>query len=209
VAAPLRLGACGLPPVKDGYAAFWDAWGRRVTVADTERLIDSKVEEGAALVDIVAGVLRFRKYCVDTGKPPRMKPAAFVHGEKWRDDWQLYPAEPAKAKSGARKKPPKTRKETKSKRFKNPWQEDPVWFEWERKQYAHKIAIIRRHSHEFENGIAKTEEDINRIRELLKPWNLANPEPNRWKNIISGEAWGKRWDNTPKHDWSPSNQDSG
>lgn len=209
VAAPLRSEACGLPPVKDGYAAFWDAWGRRVTVAETERLIASKMEEGAALVDIIAGVARFRKYCADTGKPPRMKPAAFVHGEKWRDDWQLYTAEPAKAKNGTRKKQTKTQKETNAKRVHNPWKENPAWFDWEIRQYAHHTVMFKRHSHEFENGTPKSDADFARVMELLKPWALENPEPPRWKNTISGETWGTRMDPAPKRDWSPSNQDSG
>lgn len=123
VAAPLRLGACGLPHSKDGYAAFWDAWGRRVTVAETERLIDAKMEEGASLADIIAGVARFRKYCSDTGKPPRMKPAAFVHGEKWRDDWILYPTQPTRAKKGRTKGSmgPKRKQKRTAVRVKNPW----------------------------------------------------------------------------------------
>lgn len=208
VAAPLRLGACGLPPVRDGYAAFWDAWGRRVTVAETERLIASKVEEGAALADVIAGVVRFRKYCADTGKPPRMKPAAFVHGEKWRDDWQLYPAEPAKTKTGAREKP--TKKEAKVKRVKNPWQVNPAHGPWGNKFEQEIARLIKRHAHEFESGRPKSEADFDRMREFQKPWRLANPEPPYFKNAITGEVFGIRGrDQCPEPDWSPAEQGSG
>lgn len=209
VAAPLRSGACGLPPVKDGYVAFWDAWGRRVTVAETERLIASKVEDGAALADIIAGVVRFRKYCADTGKPPRIKPAAFVHGEKWRDDWQLYPAEPAKAKTCARKKPTKTKKATKARRVKNPWQDNPAHLDWYSEDRSETLRILKLHAHEFKTSFPQSDAEIDRFRELKKPWVLANPEPPCYKNTITGITWGK-WlrDKLPEPDWSPDKQRS-
>lgn len=208
VAAPPRLEACGLPLAKDRYAAFWDAWGRRVTVADTERLIAAKIEEGAALADIIAGVVRFRKYCADTGKPPKMKPAAFVHGEKWRDDWQLYPATPTKETSAKGKKSTKPKKITKAKYVKNPWGRNPehdIW--WEKYGIQTKI-ILQRHAHEFEIGRPKTEAEWDRMREAIKPWSLENPEPPLWKNTVTGETWGALGDNLPEPDWSPTKQGS-
>jgi hypothetical protein len=203
VAAPLRpSGACDLPPSKDGYAAFWDAWGRRVTVADTERLIASKVEEGVVLADVIAGVGRFRKYCNDTGKPPRMKPAAFVHGEKWRDDWQLYPAEPAKAKKGAREKT--TKKESKVKRVKNPWQ-------WNRAFTQYRSKLRSQNERSFDNfeklggGMAAYSKLVTREMEV---WELANPAPPYWKNTITGKTWGTIQDPKPEPDWSPAEHGS-
>lgn len=213
VAAPLRLEACGLPPAKDRYAAFWDAWGRRVTVADTERLIAAKIEEGAALADIIAGVVRFRKYCSDTGKPPRMKPAAFVHGEKWRDDWQLYPAEAAKPKSAAKAstsgKTAKAAKASKAKRVKNPWQYNLAWDDWDEKFRAQIGLFLKRHAHEFPTGVARGDAQIDRLKELLIPWRLENPEPPYYRNTATGQKWGKPRDRHPAPDWSPDEHGSG
>ncbi len=214
VAAPLRpSGACDLPPSKDGYAAFWDAWGRRVTVADTERLIASKVEEGVVLADVIAGVGRFRKYCNDTGKPPRMKPAAFVHGEKWRDDWQLYPAEPAKPKSAGKAstsgKTAKATKATKAKRVNNPWQNNPASFDWYEKLRNQVDLLLKRHAHEFPTGSARSEAEIDRLKELMRPWRLENPEPPFYRNTATGQTWGKCGDRKPAPDWSPDELGSG
>lgn len=205
VAAPLRLEACGLPPVNDNYAAFWDAWGRRVTVADTERLIASKVEEGVAITDIIAGVFRFKKYCVDTGKSPRMKPAAFVYGEKWRDDWQLYPAEAAKAKSGARLNKGKAKKGPKVQRLENPWKNNPARKDWVRKS----IAESDRCFDEFLKLGGGLSGHKKLVTDKMREWKLANPEPPRYKNVITGETWGGRDDRRPEPDWSPQEQGTG
>jgi hypothetical protein len=193
--APPRLGACDLPH-KRGYERFWDAWGRKVTVAETERLIDAKVEDGHTLDDIVAGAQRFQKYCTDTAKPSRIKPAAFVHGEKWRDDWQLYPVKPAK---------PKTAKTTKLKSATNPWQENPAWSSWDGERYRQEEPIFRLRKEQRENGNIRNEPEIGRIKELLKLWDLANPEPEYWFNSITGDTWGS-WVESgkrPSANWSP------
>jgi hypothetical protein len=211
-AAPPRLGACGLPHIK-GYECFWDAWGRKVTVAETERLIDAKVEDGHTLDDIVAGVQRFQKYCADTGKPSRIKPAAFVHGEKWRDDWQLYPAEPAKPKRAGKGsnsgKPTKAEKATRVKRVKNPWQYNPAWDSWHEKWMKQIQFFLKRHAHEFPNGSIRNETDATRMNELLRPWKLENLEPPYYKNTQTGKTWGTQRDKCPAPDWTPNKQGSG
>ena len=200
-AAPPRLGASGLPQTK-GYERFWVAWGRRIAVAETERLIDAKIEEGHTLDDIVAGVQRFQKYCADTAKPARMKPAAFVHGEKWRDDWKLYQTGPAK---------PVTAKVTKAKRVKNPWRENPAWDPWERERYRQTSALRERHAHEFAGSSRAEISRLNQgIDQMLKLWDLDNPQPGYWLNSITGETWGAWTDqaNRPAPDWSPNKHSS-
>lgn len=202
-AAPPRLGACGLPHIK-GYECFWDAWGRKVTVAETERLIDAKIEDGHTLVDIVAGVQRFQKYCADTGKPSRIKPAAFVHGEKWRDDWQLYRVEP-KAKK-PKSKASTREKLAKAKQVENPWQENPAWDTWERERYRQKGILGQ--AVELLTGVATVKEYFDKVNEILKLWDLTNPEPQYWLNFVTGDTWGAWTDsgNPPAPDWSPSKQ---
>lgn len=208
-AAPPRLGACDLPH-KRGYERFWDAWGRKVTVSETERLIDAKVEEGHPLDDIVAGVQRFQKYCADTGKPSRIKPAAFVHGEKWRDDWKLHRVEPKAKKPKARQskvaKSKQTRLTVKPKYKRNPWVYNPPGLQWESKLRNQIGLLLKRHPNDFPNGTASTDVECARMIELLRPWHSENPEPCAFINKVTGETWGIHTDQTPAADWSPNTQ---
>lgn len=192
-AAPPRLGASDLPH-KKGYERFWDAWGRKVTVAETERLIDAKIEEGHALDDIVAGAHRFQKYCADTGKLARIKPAAFVHGEKWRDDWKLHWVEP-KAKAVPKTKQQKSRKGTKTKTADNPWKWNPEYDKW-RKLY---IAKNERQFDEFKRVGGRYEKIVT---DYMDQWKIENPSPPRFRNIVTGELWGAGMDPRPAPDWS-------
>jgi hypothetical protein len=203
VAAPLRLGACGLPPSKDGYSAFWEAWGRKMTVAETERLIDAKLEEGTSMAEIVAGAKRFQKYCADTNKPSRMKPAAFVYGEKWRDDWELYPAEPVKPKSRSKasrmRKPAKAAKAIKAKAEKNPWWLNPELNRW-RKEW---LAVTDRNYDEWAasdnpGGVVGYKEYVKKKND---EWKEKNPPPPRYRYRITGETWNG--DARPASDFSP------
>lgn len=206
-AAPPRLGASGLPHTK-GYERFWVAWGRRITVAETERLIDAKIEEGHTLDDIVAGVQRFQKYCADTAKPARMKPAAFVHGEKWRDDWKLHRGiavqKKSKIKQTKNKKGVKGNGIIRSKPIKNPWIWNPSHLEWDEQFRAQIGILLKRHKEDFPSGGASSDAQIKRLKQLMKPWNEANPEPPHYYNKITGETWGTRRDPQPAPDWRPS-----
>jgi len=204
VAAPLRLGACGLPHSKDGYAAFWDAWGRRVTVAETERLIDAKMEEGASLADIIAGVARFRKYCSDTGKPPRMKPAAFVHGEKWRDDWILYPTQPTRAKKGRTKASvgPKRKQKRTAVRVKNPWVRNPAITQWSRDYRKEVKRVFNILNIDSENI---TDDEHKSAMSLIYLWEQKNPKPHLYRNKETGETWGQPGCKLPSAGWRTSN----
>jgi hypothetical protein len=197
-AAPPRLGASDLPH-KKGYERFWDAWGRKVTVAETERLIDAKVEVGHTLDDIVAGAQRFQKYCTDTAKPSRIKPAAFVHGEKWRDDWKLHRVEP-KAKAIPKTKQQKSRKGSKTKLADNPWKWNPE-LNVRKKRF---IAELVRRSDEYDKvrGAGSTYKMI--VTDYMDQWDIENPHPPRFKNIVTGELWGSGMDPRPAPDWSPS-----
>jgi hypothetical protein len=206
-AAPPRLGASDLPH-KKGYERFWDAWGRKVTVSETERLIDAKVEEGHTLDEIVAGAHRFQKYCADTGKLARIKPAAFVHGEKWRDDWKLLRAEPKAEKcrtKGANSRRQKQKQPAdKPKRQRNPWSYNPACFDWDAK-FGKQIQIfLKSYSADFPNGRLSTDAEITRMQKLLEPWRAANPKPPEYQNRKTGETWGTSKDSFPDADWSPS-----
>lgn len=203
-AAP--LGACGLSPAGKGYAAFWAAWGSRVTVADTERLIDAAIDAGANLADIVAGAERFQRYCTDTGKPARMTPAAFVKGQKWRDDWQLVrnpKAEPEKPKAKAGKGKGSTSKAAqpeKRKRAGKPvWENNPAESDWSERHTLELARLMKR------NGITRvsSDTDIDWARNALEPWMKANPRPPYWRNRLTGERWGKVGDGRPADDWRP------
>jgi hypothetical protein len=165
-----------------------------VTVAETERLIDAKIEEGHTLDDIVAGVQRFQKYCADTGKPSRIKPAAFVHGEKWRDDWELQRNERTERKpdpkQGKDKKLPKGQDVIKTKRKRS-------------REFTRQIGILLRgHPADFPRGSVTSGDEIERMKQLLKPWREANPEPPEYYNKITGETWGTKYDSLPAPDWS-------
>jgi hypothetical protein len=206
-AAPPRLGASDLPH-KKGYERFWDAWGRKVTVSETERLIDAKVEEGHPLDHIVVGVQRFQKYCADTGKPSRIKPAAFVHGEKWRDDWKLHRVEPKAEKcrtKGANSSRQKQKQPAdKPKRQKNPWRFNPAWFDWDEKFKKQIQIFLKSYSADFPNGRVGTDAEITRMQKLLEPWHAANPRPPEYQNRKTGETWGTIEDSLPDADWRPS-----
>lgn len=196
-AAPPRLGASDLPH-KKGYERFWDAWGRKVTVSETERLIDAKVEEGHTLDDIVAGAQRFQKYCADTAKPSRIKPAAFVHGEKWRDDWKLLRIEPKTKESKA-----KAGDNNHLKSQENPWIIN-ILYDKHNKDYNLQEEIYYK-----ELGLDSEDYCITPIvvQEMMEIWGLANPEPLYWQNTVTGETWGEEGDACPSPDWRPSMQD--
>jgi len=205
-AAPPRLGACDLPH-KKGYERFWDAWGRKVTVSETERLIDAKVEEGHTLDEIVAGVQRFQKYCADTAKPSRIKPAAFVYGEKWRDDWKLYPVEPKAKKPVANAT--KRNMSSKKKAAKSPQQQNP----WKRN---HDAFVYRKHRLEpafddmvdkfFRLGVGDHETKKQMFNQAFSDWKRENPCPPLYKNQLTGETWGTLQDKRPAADWRPTKE---
>lgn len=207
--ATAPFGACGLSPAGKGYAAFWEAWGRRVTVADTERLVDAAIDAGANLADIVAGAERFQRYCTDTGKPARMTPAAFVKGQKWRDDWQLVrnpkanPREP-KAKPGKGGKSKATLPEKRKRRGKPVWDFNPAELAWEGKRRNEIGRLMKR------KGITRllSDTDTEWLRNAIEPWIKANPRPPEWRNRLTGETWGDRgaWGkptDKPADDWRP------
>jgi hypothetical protein len=203
-ATPLG-GACGLSPAGKGYAAFWEAWGRRVTVADTERLIDAAIDAGTNLADVVEGAVRFQHYCTDTGKPARMTPAAFVKGEKWRDDWQLVrnpkadkekpKAQPTKAKARGKASQPE-----KSKRGgKFVWDFNPAEFQWSKRHLEELGRIMKQHNiKRIRDG-----PEVEIAQKALEPWYKANPRPPGWMNRLTGETWGTIRDNRPADDWRP------
>lgn len=207
--ATAPFGACGLSPAGKGYAAFWEAWGRRVTVADTERLVDAAIDAGANLADIVAGAERFQRYCTDTGKPARMTPAAFVKGQKWRDDWQLVrnpKAEPEKPKAKAQ--PAKGKGSTskavqpeKRKKASEPavWGMNPATLA-NREKYSTEHARCYEKFQKVGGGISGYD---TLVKEPMQKWLLNNPYPHRWKNRLTGETWGTSEDNRPADDWRP------
>jgi hypothetical protein len=206
-AAP--LGACGLSPAGKDYAAFWEAWGRRVTVSDAERLIDAAIDAGANLADILAGAQRFQQYCTDTGKPARMTPAAFVKGQKWRDDWQLVrnpKADPEKpnTKTGKGGKSKATQAEKRKRRDKPVWHFNPAELAWEEKMRNELARLMKR------KGITRvaSDTDAELLRNAIEPWIKANPRPPEWRNRLTGETWGDRgaWGkptDKPADDWHP------
>lgn len=206
-AAP--LGACGLSPAGKGYAAFWAAWGRRVTVADTERLIDAAIDAGANLADIVAGAERFQRYCTDTGKPARMTPAAFVMGQKWRDDWQLVrnpKADPEKPRAQPAKggKSKAAQPEKRTRRGKPVWVYNPAELEWTERRNLEFARLMKR------KGVTRlaSDTDFEWARDAMDPWHKANPRPQEWLNRLTGECWGDRgpWGRPTDHpadDWRP------
>jgi hypothetical protein len=202
-AAPQRPnGACVLPQASR-YAAFWEAWGRRITVSETERLIDAKVEAGFSLNDIISGVKRFQQYCIDTGKPSRIKPAAFIHSEKWLDDWQLYIVQNAKNKNqhanfARREKKAKVVKKKKT----NPWVVNPERGEWKSRYRREAMKYFERFN--VKSIGEATSEQHKAAVEHMEAWTAENPEPYLFRHKETGVTWGSPPAKLPAADWMPS-----
>ncbi|MEY5007527.1 MAG: Helix-turn-helix domain [Pseudomonadota bacterium] len=202
MAAPLRpIGACGLPRASE-YAVFWEAWGRRVTVSETERLIDAKVEAGFSLNEIISGVKRFQQYCIATGKPARIKPAAFIHGEKWLDDWQLCIVHTASTKN---KRAKVTRPAKKSniipKKVANPWVRNPDRSEWQSRYQREALRYFERFNVKS-TGEATIEQHKAAVKHM-DAWKVENPEPHLFMHKETGATWGSPEAKLPAADWMP------
>jgi hypothetical protein len=74
---------------KDQFPEFWEAIGRRATVAESEQAIREFLSGGIEYDKIVAGGRRWAAYNVATGGRRRATPLQWLQKEKWRDDWTL------------------------------------------------------------------------------------------------------------------------
>lgn len=92
----LPSGAGGRPPGKDRYPEFWQAIGRRTSVAAAEARLEKLIAAGADYQEIVDGATRYRAYC-DVAGGAKISSDKWLQGEKWRDDW-TPPARRAKGK---------------------------------------------------------------------------------------------------------------
>ena len=72
-------------------------------------------------------------------------------------------------------------------------------------RYRQEEPIFRLRKEQRENGNVRNEPEIGRIKELLKLWDLANPEPEFWFNSITGDTWGSWLESgkRPAANWSP------
>lgn len=233
-AAAAPLGACGPPPAGRGYEAFWEAWGRRVTVADTERLIDAAIDAGGNLADIIAGAERFRRYCTDTGKPARITPAGFVKGEKWRDDWQLIRNPPADKELGedeqpAAKKTKKKKQRDKPEAADKPkrpagWELNPDFIAWKARLDDENKKRVKAASDNYEAAIEAGADlperyfsyyDYKLSQQFIEAEFNSGLIPPKWIKPDTGDKWGefdwqrdKLWEisywEAPSQDWVPS-----
>lgn len=148
-AAPSRpLRASGAPRAGEAFAEFWEAMGRRTSVAEAEQLIREAMSEGHEYQAIVDGARRYRNYCADTGGIMKLNAAAWLQKEKWRDDWQLVKPEPKpkpSAKQSGQGKPA-----SKAKPAKSPQPSA---------DYADKLKAWKREKKDCDKQGAKLEED--------------------------------------------------
>jgi hypothetical protein len=177
--------------------------GNSITVSETERLIDAKVEAGFSLNDIVYGVKRFQKYCIDTGKPSRIKPAAFIHGEKWLDDWQLYTVQAAQTKNprsnfAGRKKKTKIAK----RKITNPWASNPERGKWRSRYQREAIQYFERLN--VKSSDEATSEQHKAAVKHMEAWTAENPEPYLFRHKETGVTWGSPPAKLPAADWMPA-----
>jgi hypothetical protein len=87
----------------DLFPEFWEAVGRRTTVAESEQLLRELIAVGVAYQDILDGARRWTKYNEATGGKKKATPARWLQLEKWRDDW-TPPAKSAKIEKSEERK---------------------------------------------------------------------------------------------------------
>jgi hypothetical protein len=183
-AAPFRpVGASGAPR-QDGYGEFWDAMGRRTSVADAEQLIREAMAEGVQYQDIVDGAYRYREYCIDTGNPPRLPADKWLQKQKWLDDWKLIKSQP-KAK-GVTKSASKTSKGkgtvAKTATGKPRRKKNPDYAKWERlrDRLAQEEVDLRNHCRGdfIPEPVKAAFDDLGRRHD-----EMAKSEPPRWIEV--------------------------
>lgn len=154
----------------DRYPEFWEAVGKRATVAESEQLIAEYLAEGVEYADIIAGADRWKHYNAITGGRKATSPAKWLEHQKWRDDWtppqHREATKPATRK--AAKSSPVTRKATtrsgKPKRIQNP---DFKRWHAERDSVTEKILRSKPIT----------------LREAMDKWDAENPMPERWLQV--------------------------
>jgi hypothetical protein len=91
----------------DRFPEFWEAVGRRTTVAESEQLIAETLAKGVAYKDILDGARRWTAYNAATGGKRKATPLRWLQNEKWRDDW-APPARAGETREPSSRKPAKT-----------------------------------------------------------------------------------------------------
>lgn len=117
------------------FDEFWQALGKRSTVAESEQLLAELIAEGVEYADILAGANRWRTYNETTGGRRAASPLKWLEKRKWLDDWTL-PTPRAKAESKGTKKSNKAAQpiflEDGSVVIPD-YENDPEYIEWERR----------------------------------------------------------------------------
>ena len=85
------------------FDEFWQAVGKRATVAESEQLLKELIANGVDYAEIVGGANRWREYNVVTGGKRATSPLKWLQRQKWLDDWTL----PSTARKLDKKKPNK------------------------------------------------------------------------------------------------------